>query len=227
MGAGEAVGILGGSGPAGRGLGLRLAAAGWEVVLGSRSAERGEEAVREALESAGGRSLGLRGGTNEAAAAQPIVVVATPFDGAAATVRALREPLEGKVVVSMVNAITRVAGEFQALLPVRGSMAATLQGVLPGSRVSAAFHHLPASSLSALDEELDSDVLVCADDPSAAEATVAMADAIPGLRGIRAGTLASATAVEGLTAVLLNVNVRYKAHVALRLAGLAGPAEGR
>ena len=148
------------------------------------------------------------------------VVVATPFEGAAATVRALREPLEGKVVVSMVNAITRVAGEFQALFPVRGSVAATLQAVLPKSRVSGAFHHLPAGALSALEEPLDADVLVCADDAGAAEETVSMVDSIPGLRGVRAGTLASATAVEGITPVLLNVNVRYKAHVAVRLAGL-------
>lgn len=222
MGAGGAVGILGGSGAAGRGLGLRLAAAGWDVLLGSRAVERAEEAARTALDGAGGRDLPLRGGTNEDAAAQPVVVVATPFEGAAATVRALRDPLGGKVVVSMVNAITRVAGEFQALLPVRGSVAATLQAVLPDSRVSAAFHHLPAGALAALDEPLDADVLVCADDPEAAEATVAMVDAVPGLRGVRAGTLASAAAVEAITPVLLNVNIRYKAHVALRLAGLAG-----
>lgn len=217
---GKAVGILGGSGAAGQGLGLRLAAAGWEVVLGSRALERAEEAARRALEGAGGRTLALRGGTNEEAADQDVVVVATPFEGAAATVRALRVPLEDKLVVSMVNAITRVAGEFQALLPVRGSVAATLQGVLPASRVSAAFHHLPAGALADLAEQLDADVLVCADDAGAAEATVAMVDAIAGLRGVRAGTLASATAVEALTPVLLNVNVRYKTHVAVRLAGL-------
>lgn len=219
MGAPRSVGILGGSGPAGRGLGLRLAAAGWEVVLGSRARERADEAAANAL---AGAALPLRGGTNEEAAAQAVVVVATPFDGAAATVRALREPLEGKVVVSMVNAITRVAGEFQALVPVRGSVAATLQGVLPASRVSAAFHHLPAGALGALDERLDADVLVCADDDEAGDATVAMVDSIDGLRGVRAGTLASATAVEAITPVLLNVNVRYKAHVAVRLAGLGG-----
>ena len=223
MGAAQAVGILGGTGPAGRGLGLRLAAAGWEVVLGSRAAERADEGARSAVAAAGGRADGLRGGTNEEAASQPAVVVATPYDGAAATVRALRGQLEGKVVVSMVNAITRVAGEFQALLPVRGSMAATLQGVLPGSHVTGAFHHLPAGALGDLDEILDADVLVCADDDGAAAATLAMVEAVPGLRGVRAGTLASATAVEALTPVLLNVNVRYKAHVAVRLAGL--PAE--
>lgn len=222
MGAGRAVGILGGSGAAGRGLGLRLAAAGWEVVLGSRAVERAEEAAQLALEGAGGSSLALRGGANEEAADQEVVVVATPFDGAAATVRTLRRSLEGKLVVSMVNAITRVAGEFQALLPVRGSVAATLQGVLPASRVSAAFHHLPAGRLADLGERLDADVLVCADDAGAAEATVAMVEAIPGLRGVRAGSLASATAVEALTPVLLNVNIRYKTHVAVRLAGLGG-----
>jgi NADPH-dependent F420 reductase len=217
MGSRGAVGILGGSGPAGRGLGLRLAASGWEVVLGSRARERAEEAAASAGQAAG---VTLRGATNEEAARLPYVVVATPFDGAPATVRALKEHLEGKVVISMVNAMTRVAGEFQALLPVRGSVAASLQSILPKSRVSAAFHHLPAGTLAALDEVLDADVLVCADDEAAGEETVAMVDSIPGLRGIRAGTLASASAVEAITPVLLNVNIRYKAHVALRLAGL-------
>lgn len=216
------VGILGGTGPAGRGLGARLAAAGMPVVLGSRTSQRAEEAAGAVLGSPGGKGLPLRGGANEEAAAADLVVVATPFEGAVATVGQLAEVLTGKVVVSMVNAITRVGREFQALVPVRGSVAATLQAELPGARLAAAFHHLPAGELAALERPLDADVLVCADDGATAARVVELVELVPGLRGVRAGTLASANAVEALTAVLLNVNRRYRAHVALRLSGLGG-----
>lgn len=218
-----AVGILGGSGPAGRGLGARLAAGGIEVVLGFRDRDRAESAAASVLAGSPGRRLPVVGGTNEDAAGQPLVVLATPWDGAVATVRRI-ESLLGKVVVSMVHAITRVGGEFQALVPVRGSMAATVQAALTKSSVSAAFHHLSAGAIDDLDECLDADVLVCADDPAAAEPTVELIESIDGLRGVIAGLLASANAVEAITAVLLNVNVRYKAHVAIRLAGLGGLA---
>lgn len=213
----QAVGILGGTGPAGRGLATRLAAAGIEVVIGSREAARAAEVAADLA-----RHGTVRGAENAAAAGAPLVVVATPWEGAAATVRELAGALSGKVVVSMVNAITRVGTEFQALVPVRGSMAATLQALVPAARVSAAFHHLPAGQLADMGHDLDADVLVCADDRAAADETVALVDAIAGLRGVHAGSLGSANAVEALTAVLLNVNRRYKTHAALRLTGLAG-----
>jgi 8-hydroxy-5-deazaflavin:NADPH oxidoreductase len=215
------VGILGGTGPAGRALGTRLAANGVEVVLGSRSAERGEEIAAEVRGEWPDLALLLEGGTNLDAASCDIVVLATPWDGAVATALELASALEGKVLVSMVNALTRIGREFQALVPVRGSIAATVQAVLPGTAVTAAFQHLPARELGAVDEELVSDVLICADTSEAAQRTVELVEAMPGLRGVQAGSLASANAVEALTAVLLNVNIKYKSHVALRLEGLA------
>jgi NADPH-dependent F420 reductase len=153
------VGILGGTGPAGRALGTRLAANGVEVVLGSRSAERGEEIAAEVRGEWPDLALSLEGGTNLDAASCDIVVLATPWDGAVATALELASALEGKVLVSMVNALTRIGREFQALVPVRGSIAATVQAVLPGTAVTAAFQHLPARELGAVDEELVSDVL--------------------------------------------------------------------
>jgi 8-hydroxy-5-deazaflavin:NADPH oxidoreductase len=215
------VGILGGTGPAGRALGTRLAANGVEVVLGSRSAERGEEIAAEVRGEWPDLTLLVEGGTNLDAASCDIVVLATPWDGAVATALELASALEGKVLVSMVNALTRIGREFQALVPVRGSIAATVQAVLPGTAVTAAFQHLPARELGAVDQELLSDVLICADTSEAAQRTVELVEAMPGLRGVQAGSLASANAIEALTAVLLNVNIKYKSHVALRLEGLA------
>jgi len=215
------VGILGGTGPAGRALGTRLAANGVEVVLGSRSAERGEEIAAEVRGEWPDLALLLLGGSNLDAASCDIVVLATPWDGAVATALELASALEGKVLVSMVNALTRIGREFQALVPVRGSIAATVQAVLPATEVTAAFQHLPARELGAIDQELVSDVLICADTTAAAQRTVELVETMPGLRGVQAGSLASANAIEALTAVLLNVNIKYKSHVALRLEGLA------
>ena len=218
------VGILGGTGPAGRALGTRLAANGVEVVLGSRSAERGEEVAAEVRGEWPDLPLALQGGTNLDAASCDIVVLATPWDGAVATALEVAAALEGKVLVSMVNALARIGREFQALVPARGSIAATVQAVLPGTDVTAAFQHLPARELGAVDTELESDVLICADTNAAAQLTVELVETMPGLRGVQAGSLASANVIEALTAVLLNVNIKYKSHVALRLEGLNSPA---
>jgi hypothetical protein len=195
-----------------------------EVVLGSRSAERGEEVAAETRGEWPNLTLPLQGGTNLDAASCDVVVLATPWDGAVATALEVAAALEGKVLVSMVNALARIGREFQALVPVRGSIAATVQAVLPKTEVTAAFQHLPARELGAVDQALESDVLICADTNEAAHQTVALVEAMPGLRGVQAGSLASANAVEALTAVLLNVNIKYKSHVALRLEGLNPPA---
>ncbi|MCU1495288.1 MAG: oxidoreductase coenzyme F420-dependent [Acidimicrobiaceae bacterium] len=214
------IGVVGGTGPAGRALASRLAAGGAEVLLGSRSAERGEEIAAELRHKWPDRKLELVGVANETAASAGVVVLATPFEAAAETVLDLAEALSGKVVISMVNALVRVGGELQALLPARGSVAAMLQAALPESAVTAAFQHLPARALAAIDRELRADVLVCADTPDGLAATVAVVEVMPGLRAVHAGSLASAGAVEALAAVLVNVNVSYRSHVAVQLTGL-------
>jgi NADPH-dependent F420 reductase len=217
------LGILGGTGPAGRALAARLAAAGAQVLLGSRSLERAAEAVEGLL----GRwpALGEGGGelvacTNAGAAKADMVVVATPWEGAASTVAALAADLAGKVVVSMVNAVAMAGGELQPLVPSRGSMAAAIQAAAPAALVSAAFHHLPARELGRIDTPMDADVLVCSDHPEAAARTAEVARLVPGLRPLEAGSLSLAGAVESMTAVVLNLNNRYKARAYLRMAGL-------
>ncbi|HTX00360.1 MAG TPA: NADPH-dependent F420 reductase [Acidimicrobiales bacterium] len=214
------VGIIGGTGPAGRALALRLAASGNRVVIGSRSNERAGEIVAELVGAWPTRGLDLAGEANEQACAQEIVVLATPWDAAPQLARDLRQHLEGKVLVSMVNALQKIGREFHALVPVRGSIAATVQAELGATRVGAAFQHLPARKLAAIDEEIVADVLICADDRPGLDATAALVETIPGLRALKAGSLASAGPIESLTAVLLNVNVRYKTEVALRATGI-------
>jgi hypothetical protein len=216
------IGILGGTGPAGRGLAVRLAAAGDEVVLGSRDADRATGVAEGLVGAWPDRSLAVTGMANEDCAGAELVVVATPWDGAVATVKPLADALAGKVVVSMANALVKEGREFLALMPPRGSVAAGLQAVLPRSLVSASFHHLPASEMEQLDRALVADVLVCSDHREASEATVALVDRIEGLRGIDAGSLSQAAAIEAFTAVLITVNIRHKVHAAVQLAGFPG-----
>ncbi len=214
------VGVLGGTGPAGRGLAVRLAATEVEVIIGSREASRAEETRGKLLDLWPDRTLHLSAGDNAAAADADLVVVATPWEGAVPTTTALTTALEGKVVVSMANALAKVGDGLQALVPARGSVAATLQAALPRSAVSAAFHHLPARLLGDLHTTLEDDVLVCADDPAAMAATVDLVERISGLRALEAGGLDSAGAVEAFTAVLLQLNRRYKAKAGIRVTGI-------
>jgi hypothetical protein len=104
-------------------------------------------------------------------------------------------------------------------VPPRGSVAASIQAALPGSLVSASFHHLPASEMEKLDTPIGADVLVCSDQAEATAATVALVDCIEGLRAIDAGSLDQAAPIEAFTAVLITVNIRHRVHSALKLAG--------
>jgi NADPH-dependent F420 reductase len=214
------VGILGGTGPAGKALAARLASAGLDVVIGSRSRQRGEEMCQELRDKWPDRELSLIGAENVDAAGADVVVVATPWDAAAVTAASYRELLSGKVVISMANALIRLGKEFVPLVPARGSISAGVQAAVPESRVAGAFHHLPAHSLGDLDHVLESDVLICADHEEAVTVTAELVAKVPGLRPVHAGSLASAAPIEAFTAVLLEVNVRYKTRAAIRLTGL-------
>lgn len=220
------IGVLGATGPAGSALGVRLCDLGHEVTLGSRDPARAEAVRAELVAQWPDHDLsGLRGADNSGAAACEVVVVATPWDGAAPTVRALADDLDGKVVICMANALTRVGKEFQPLIPPRGSVAADVAAAIPGARVVAAFHHVPARELGDLDGTVDCDVLVCSDDPDAADLVIELARSIPGMRAVNAGRLTAAGSIEALTAVLIGMNVRYKAHLSIRLSGLPENAE--
>ncbi len=214
------IGILGGTGPAGRGLAVRLAVAGEEPVIGSRDPDRATAVAAAVVSAWPDRRLRVSGLSNEEAAACDLVVVATPWDSAVATVGPLAPALDGKVVVSMANALVREGRAFVALMPPRGSVAASIQAALPGSMVSASFHHLPASEMENLESPIRADVLVCSDHPDASAATVALVDRMEGLRGVDAGRLDQAAPIEAFTAVLITVNIRHKVHATVQLPGL-------
>jgi 8-hydroxy-5-deazaflavin:NADPH oxidoreductase len=214
------VGILGGTGPAGRGLATRLALAGYTATLGSRDADRATEVAREAVAPWPHKTLDIRGSDNAGAAAADVVVVATPWDSAVSTIGPLRQALAGKVVISMANALAKEGKEMLALIPPRGSMAMAVASALPDSLVAASFHHLPASEMLDLDSGLEADVLVCSDHAEATAVTLSLIEAMDGLRPLDAGSLNQAAAIEAFTAVCITLNIRHRAHSTLRLAGI-------
>ena len=209
---GMTVGVLGGTGPQGRGLAYRLAKAGQQVVIGSRSAERAREKAAEL-------GHGVRGADNAATAAESdIVIVAVPWEGHAELLASLRAELAGKVVVDCVNPLGFDKQGAYALKPEEGSAAQQAAALLPDSRVTAAFHHLSAVLL--LDpsvDEVEIDVLVLGEERAATDAVQALANRVPGMRGVFAGRLRNAHQVESLVANLISVNRRYKAHAGLRI----------
>jgi NADPH-dependent F420 reductase len=211
------VGVFGGTGPQGKGLALRWARAGIRVVLGSRSAERGEAAAAALREEAG--VDGVLGLDNAgAAAAADLVLVAVPWEGHAALLESVREQLVGKIVVDCVNPLGfDKQGPF-ALPVAEGSAAQQAEKLLPESRVTAAFHHVSAVHLADLSiESMATDVLVLGDDREATDVVRALADAIPGMRGVYGGRLRNAHQVEAFTANLIAINRRYKAHAGIRV----------
>jgi NADPH-dependent F420 reductase len=214
------IGILGGTGPAGTALGARLASVGYDVTLGSRSLTRATETCDSLIAEWPQLRTTLHGTENADAASAEVVVVATPWESAAPTAAEYAEQLAGKVVVSMANALVRVGKEFEPLIPPRGSVAAHVQVALPKSRVVAAFHHLPAKELGHLGSPIDSDVLICSDHPDATATVSEIVARIPGCRALDAGELSNAMAIEAFTAVLLQLNVRYKTRVAPKFTGI-------
>src|SRR4051812_49640951 len=142
------VGILGGTGPAGKALAARLASAGIDVVIGSRSRERGEEMCQELRNKWPDRKLSLTGRENGEAASADLVVVATPWDAAATTAASVAEHLTDKVVISMANALARLGKEFVPLVPGRGSIAAGVQAAVAAARGGGGLYHPPAHSLA-------------------------------------------------------------------------------
>ena len=211
------VGVLGGTGPQGKGLALRWALGGIRVVIGSRSADRAEAAAKELNEQSGTELVSGQDNAGCAEAAD-VVLVAVPWEGHGELLDALRDQLVGKIVIDCVNPLGfDKQGPFA--LPVdEGSAAQQAEKLLPESRVTAAFHHVSAVHLADLSiTEMETDVLVLGDDREATDLVRALADAVPGMRGIYGGRLRNAHQVEALTANLIAINRRYKAHAGVRV----------
>ena len=206
------VGVLGGTGDQGRGLAYRLAAAGNPVIIGSRSAGRAQAAAVEL-------GAGVRGMANaDAARESDVVIVAVPWEGHRDLLASLAGPLAGKIVIDCVNPLGFDKRGCYPLPVPGGSAAEQAAEVLPDSRVVGAFHHVSAVVL--LDPEVttvDLDVMVLGEDREATDLVQALAGRIPGIRGVYAGRLRNCGQVEALTANLVSINRRYKAHAGLRI----------
>jgi NADPH-dependent F420 reductase len=222
------VGILGGTGPEGKGLAYRWARAGEEIVIGSRDAQRAAETAAQLRARIGGWAKIAAADNLTTAAECDVVVLTVPFSGGAALLKQLKSVWKpGTVVIdTTVPLAATVGGAATRMLGVwQGSAAEQTRELVPaGVSVVAAFQNLGAELLSK-DEDVDCDILVCSDDQGAKEVASELAGKIPGARAINGGKLENARIVESLTALLIGINMRYKVHSAgIRFSGL--PIEG-
>jgi NADPH-dependent F420 reductase len=208
--------VLGGTGPQGRGLARRFAQAGLSVVIGSRTQEKGAATGAELAAATGGDVTGTD--NLSAATAGDVVLVVVPWEGHGELISSLAPALAGKVVVDCVNPLGfDKQGPF-ALQVEEGSATEQAVALLPDSTVVGAFHNVSASLLE--DPEVDrieTDVLVLGDDRAATDLVQALADTVPGMRGVYGGRTRNAHQVEALTANLIAINRRYKAHAGVRV----------
>jgi NADPH-dependent F420 reductase len=213
------IAILGGTGPEGSGLGLRWAAAGHDVIIGSRLAEKGAGVADELK---GILPDGKISGTdNETAAAQSeIIVLAVPYSAQQPTLAGLGDVLAGKILVTVVAPIQKPAARVWRL-PSGKSAAEEAQEQLGESvRVVAAFQNIGAHHLKDLSHVADCDVLICGDKKDD-KAIVSQLAEDAGFRAINAGALQNAGVIEGLTAILIGINIRHKAKDAgIRITGI-------
>jgi len=204
--------VLGGTGSFGQALAARLVAVGEDdVVIGSRDAER----AHATAQSLGGNATGA---TNEdAVRGADLAVLAVKADGALDTARAVREALGATPLLSVASAISVQKGVGALPDPEALSLAERIQQIVDAP-VSAGLHSIAAANLEA--EPPDEDAFICGDDADAKELSLQLAAKLVAGRALDAGPLASARALEGLTAVIVNLNRRYKAHAGIRVTGV-------
>lgn len=215
-----ALAVVGGTGPEGLGLALRLATAGEEVVVGSRAAERAEAAAATVRAAVPGARVSGRTNRDSIAAADRIVL-ALPFGGLPAFLEQAPDGLAGKLVVDVVVPLALRDGLFE-VAPIRGAASAgeLIQSRLPRARVVSAFKNLSAERLRALGAPLEGDVVLCGEDAGAREEVADLVRAIPALRPIDAGGIRNARYIEAITALLLNLNRRHRATTSIAILGL-------
>jgi NADPH-dependent F420 reductase len=217
------IAIIGGTGPAGMGLALRWALAGETIIIGSRDEQRAQLAAASIQHKAGDQAhvSGMENGV--ACAAADILVLTVPFEGQAGILKQLKPAItEGSILIdATVPLAASVGGRPSRPLGVwQGSAAQQAAELVPkGVSVVAAFHNLSADLLNG-DAPLDCDVVVCSDDPDAAQLTRELAAKIPGVRAIDGGKLENARIVEQITALLIGLNIRHKGHSGIRITGL-------
>ena len=220
----QTLAVIGGTGPQGRGLAYRFAMAGHEVIVGSRDALKADEKATEVAKKTGS-TVTIRGLENsEAAAAADIVLLAVPYEGHSSLVSSLAEQLAGKIVISCINPLAfDEAGPYAVQVPA-GSAAEEAAGLVPTAKVVGAFHHLSALNLWEHEGPLSNeDVLVCGNDDGANQIVAELSSALTGRTGVIAGRLRLARELEPWTAVLININKRFKVRSGIQISGLPAP----
>lgn len=218
------IAIIGGTGDQGKGLALRWARAGFAVTLGSRDAARAQAAAAEFNALAGG-TVTMTGKANpEAAASAPIVVLTVPFAAQIATLKDIAPALTpGSLLIDVTVPLEpAVGGKPTRMLGVwAGSAAEQCRELVPATvEVVSAFHNVGADALADLTHDIECDILVCGDKKDAKERVRPFVAALPGCRYVDAGLLANSRTVEAMTALLIGLNIRYKKHTGVRIAGL-------
>jgi 8-hydroxy-5-deazaflavin:NADPH oxidoreductase len=217
------IAIIGGTGPAGMGLALRWARAGETIIIGSRDAQRAEQAAESIRQKIGDHTKVSGLENADACAAADILMLTVPFEGQAVLLKQLKPSITaGSVLIdATVPLAASVGGRASRPLGVwQGSAAQQTAELVPREvSVVAAFHNLSAELLNG-DSPLDCDVIVCSDDPDAAQLTRELAAKIPGVRAIDGGKLENARIVEQITPLLIGMNIRHKGHAGIRITGL-------
>ena len=213
------IAILGGTGDEGLGLAMRWTKSGDEVIIGSRSEERALEAAHKVREVVPfGHVTGM---ANDAAAeTAEVVIVSVPYGGQRDTLTALAPALAGKIVISVVVPLQFGKGGPKPVRVTEGSAAEEAWAILPDSRFASAFHNLSATKLMEVDSSLDCDVVVCSDDAEAKRVAFELAEKLEGVRALDGGGLGYSSVVEDLTALLISMNRRYKAHASVKFTGI-------
>lgn len=214
------LGIVGGTGPLGRGLALRLAADGWPILLGSRDPDRARSIADQLNSGLPKEGNPVEGVANLRAAAAEVVVVAVPYDAMLATVTPLAAAMNGHLVVGTAVPMQFRGGRPEPVLPTAGSAAQELASACLGAEVVSAFHTVAAGALLDLGTRLDEDVLVCGDHPEARARVAEMIRAIEGLRPVDAGELANSHYPETITPLLLRLNRLHRSHTGIRITGV-------
>ena len=212
--------FLGGTGPEGRGLALRLALAGETTIIGSRDATRAVATAEELQQLAPGARI--EGAANaDAARRADVVFLAFPYEGQRPVLEQIAESLRGKVVVNVIAPMSFQRGRGASAIEVEaGSAAQEAQELLPGALVAAAFQNVSAEELQEPGTAMEGDVIICSDHPEAKELVTGLVPKIPNLRPVDGGSLANAKYVEQITPLLVNINRIYKIHAGIRVVGL-------
>ncbi|HEY1462305.1 MAG TPA: NADPH-dependent F420 reductase [Terriglobales bacterium] len=215
------IAILGGTGKEGFGLALRWARAGETIIIGSRTADRAQQSA-EKLKSKVSQAKASGADNVAAASAADIIVLTVPFEGHVPLLKQIKPALRSGAILidTTVPLAASIGGRVTRTISIwQGSAAQQAAEILKGIPVVAAFQNISAEFLNG-DDDLDCDVIVCGDDEKANQIARSLAEKIPGVRALDGGHLENARVLEQMTALLITLNIRYKAHTGIRVTGL-------